>query len=47
MFVGAQMPVKVCMGQREKDRERETTLESKINNIRTNYVQYTVGDPFI
>jgi len=28
--VGAQTPVKVCKGQREKDRERETTLETKI-----------------
>ena len=32
---------------RERERERETTLETKINNIRTNYIQYTVGDPFI
>ena len=46
-FVRAQMPVKVCKGQREKDREWETTLETKINNIQTNYIQYTVGDPFI
>jgi predicted transcriptional regulator len=47
LLVGAQMPVKVCKGQREKDRERETTLETKINNIWANYLQYTVGDPFI
>jgi hypothetical protein len=48
LFVGAQAPVKVCKGQRDKDRDRETTLETKINNnIRTNYIQYTVGNPFI
>ena len=52
MFVGAQMVVRVCKGQRERERgregERETTLETKINNnIQTNYIQYTVGGPFI
>ena len=41
-----------CVWDRERDRERETeretTLETKINNnIHTNYIQYTVGDPFI
>jgi hypothetical protein len=52
LFVGAQMVVRVCKGQRERERERdrkrETTLETKINNnIRTNYIQYAVGYPFI
>ena len=48
LFVVAQMmPVEVCKGQREKFRERETTLETKINNIWTNYIQYIVGDPII
>jgi hypothetical protein len=48
LFVGAQtMPVKVCMEQTEKNRERETTLETKINNIWTNYKQYIVGDPLL
>ena len=46
LFVGAQMVVRVCKGQRA--RERETALETKINNnIQTNYIQYTVGGPFI
>jgi hypothetical protein len=48
LFVDAQMiPVKVCKGQREKDRERETTFETKINNIWTSYIQYIVGDPIM
>jgi len=48
LFVGAQMmPLKVDKGQKEKDRERETTLETKINNILTNYIQYIVGDPIM
>jgi len=33
LFVGAQMAVKVCKGQREKDRERETNLETKITTF--------------
>ena len=36
---GTHLFVRVCKGQRE--RERETTLETKINNIQTNYIQYT------
>ena len=33
---------------RERERERETTLETIINNnICTNYIQYSVGDPFV
>ena len=48
LFMGAQMVVKVCEGQREKDRDRQTTLGTKINNtIQTNYTQYIVGDPCI
>ena len=36
-----------CVRDRERERKRENTLETKINNIRTNYIQYTVGDTFI
>ena len=46
LFVGAQMmPVNLCKGQTEKDRERETTLETKINNIWTNYITVHCGWP--
>ena len=48
LFVGAQMMhVKMCKGQTEKERETKTTLETKINNIWTNYIQYIVGDPIM
>ena len=33
LFVGAQMVVRVCKGQWERERKRENTLETKINNI--------------
>ena len=33
LFMGAQMVVKVCEGQREKDRDRQTTLGTKITQF--------------
>jgi hypothetical protein len=43
LFVGAQMVRRVCKGQRERD-HCWTTIN---NNIRTNYIWYIVGNPFI
>ena len=38
----------VRVSERQRERERETTLETIINNnICTNYIQYSVGDPFV